>query len=84
MTSEGCTGHSKHQHVYAIVRVDEFAGLDVDLEERVTVTKVVASMNEATTEVARLNALRAKAEGGSRYFWQVTRLVSSAEPSLGG
>ncbi|MGH9189652.1 MAG: hypothetical protein ACRD0Q_06425 [Acidimicrobiales bacterium] len=48
------------------------------------VTKVVVSAEEASAEVERLNALREKAGGGSRYFWQMTRLVSSAEASPEG
>lgn len=70
--------HSKYPHVFAVVRVDEFASPGVDIEGRVTVTKVVDSVEKAAAEVDRLNALREKAAGGSRYFWQMTRLVSSS------
>lgn len=71
--------HSKYPHVFAVIRVDEFASPDVDIEQRVTVTKVVGSVEEAAAEVDRLNALREKAGGRSKYFWQITRLVSSVE-----
>ncbi|MGH8991091.1 MAG: hypothetical protein ACRDZ7_06135 [Acidimicrobiia bacterium] len=83
MTVEGWTEHSKYQHVFAIVRVDQFT-LDVDVEQGITVTKVVTSVEEAAAEVERLNALREKAGGRSRYFWQVTRLVPSAEAAPEG
>lgn len=61
-----------------------FTRQDVEIEQRVMVTKVVTSAEEAAAEVGRLNALREKAGGGSRYFWQMTRLVSSAEAAPEG
>ncbi len=63
-------------HVYAIVRVDDYLGTDVPIERRITVKEVVGTATEACDEVARLNRLRA--DGGVRYFSQVTRLVGGA------
>lgn len=61
-----------HDHLYAIVRVDQDAGDDVPLELRVTVKKVVHDPHRGEAEVLRLNALNAGK--GSHYFLQVTRL----------
>jgi hypothetical protein len=79
MTIEGWTAHSRYRHVFAIVRVDEFTREDMEMDQRIRVTKVVVSEDEAIAEVKRLNALQEKGGGGSRYFWQMTRLVPSAE-----
>lgn len=83
MTVEGWAKHSRYRQVFAIVRVDRSTGLDVDVEQGITVTKVVASAEEAAAEVERLNALREQAGGGSRYFWQLTRLMPSSEAATG-
>jgi len=79
MTIEGWMAHSRYRHVFAIVRVDEFTREDMEIDQKIRVTKVVASEEEAIAEVERLNALQEKGEGGSRYFWQMTRLVPSSE-----
>lgn len=66
--------HSKHKHVFAVIRWD---GQDGDPEERITITKILHSEDEARSEMERLNALnRSK---GCRYFYQVTRLVGSKD-----
>jgi hypothetical protein len=64
--------NSKFDHVYAIVRVDEYPGLVVPTEETVSVIKVLWEAEAAKREVGRLNAQR-RTEG-SHYFLQVTRL----------
>src|SRR5260370_29679388 len=60
------------QHVYAILRVDNFRGLDVPVEHRITVKKIVWSEAAAKAEVERLNRLQADKD--CFYFQQVTRL----------
>jgi hypothetical protein len=47
--------------------------------ERVTVTKVVWSEEDAQAEVARLNELNTG--NGVKYFWQISRLQSKADGS---
>jgi hypothetical protein len=61
------------QHVFAVVRVDEFHTPDVPWNIRVTVKEIVMSEQEARLEVQRLNDL--KKDKRCIYFWQVTRLV---------
>lgn len=59
--------------VYAIVRIDE--NLSETLEHCITIKEIVWSIEEAESEVARLNELnRSK---GCRYFWQHTRLIDA-------
>jgi len=60
-------------HVYAIVRVDEFAGQPMAIENKITVKEVVRSLEKAKAEVARLNTLNGAK--GAKYFWQTTRLM---------
>jgi hypothetical protein len=64
------------KQVYAILRYDEFQDPATLIENRVTVTGVVRDEATARAEVQRLNDLNA--EKGSRYYWQATRLVESA------
>lgn len=66
----------RSDHVFAIVRYDAFDGLDVPVENRVTVKKIVLSAQEAEAEVARLNSVN---QGkGCHYFFQVTRIDRGA------
>ena len=65
-------GKAKIQ-VYAIVRVDEFYDQSIPIENRITVKEVVRSLEEAKTEVARLNTLNESRR--AKYFWQTTRLI---------
>ena len=62
----------KYQHVYAIVRVDDYGGYDIELRNRIAVKKVVWTQDVAEREVERLNQLNGPK--GALYFWQVTRL----------
>lgn len=63
------------QPAYAVLRFDDYLGeVEHHLEERVTVVKVVLTVEEAEAEVARLNELNASK--GSRYVWQTTRLAT--------
>jgi ferredoxin-fold anticodon binding domain-containing protein len=73
------TPHSKLRHVFAIVRVDTYDGLEVPLEERISVTKVLWSEQDAAREVERLSRLNAGK--GCRYFWVLTRLVDEPGPA---
>ncbi len=62
--------HSKHRHVYAIIRLD---GAAVDLANQIAVTKVITTEEAASQEADRLNALNA--DKGAKYVFQITRLV---------
>jgi hypothetical protein len=64
-----------YEHVYAVIRSDDFLGDDCPSEEKVTVKMIVRDRDEAEREVARLNALQKP--GGPHYFWQVTRLLQA-------
>jgi hypothetical protein len=66
---------SSRGHVFVIVRYDEFQDSSVAIENRVTVTSVVADEKTARSEVERLNALNGPK--GCRYFWQSTKLLAS-------
>lgn len=59
--------------VYAIVRVDEFCDQSTPIENKITVKEIVRSLDQAKTEVARLNALNESR--GAKYFWQTTRII---------
>jgi len=65
------------EHVYAIVRIDQFHDSSVPLERRVTVKEVVWTIEEAEAEVARLDELNGSK--GCKYFWQTTRLIGNKE-----
>ena len=65
-------GKAKTQ-VYAIIRVDEFYDQSTPIETKITVKEVVRSLEEAKTQVARLNTLNELR--GAKYFWQTTRLI---------
>ena len=73
---QAVTPHSKHRHVFAIVRVDLFHRADMPLEEKVQVPHVVWTEEAAEREVERLNRLNA--EKGCIYVWRISRLVDSA------
>ena len=68
--------HSKHRHVYPIVRID--TPLDhTDAERKITVVKVLTSQEGAEAEVSRLNHINA--DKGCRYFWCTSRLIEQSE-----
>ena len=71
------TPHSKFRHVYAIVRIDESAEPDVPLEEKINITKVPWTEQDADLEVERLTHLNASR--GCRYVWLLTRLPDEPE-----
>ena len=79
--------NAKYDHVYAIIRLDEFLSGTAPDRNLVTVKKVVRSREEAEREVHRLNQLNA--DKGCQYFYQITRLEREsvgpdhAIPSLG-
>jgi hypothetical protein len=71
--------HSKHRHVFVVIRVDEYERLEVALEQRIVVTKVFQTWEAAEVEVARLRKINA---GKScTYFWTVGRLVEETVPA---
>jgi len=72
--------HSKHAHVFAIIRVDKYSlpSNPQDFNsDFITVTKVVRTQEEAEREVERLNGLNAAKD--CTYLWQLTRLVEAAK-----
>ena len=68
------------EHVFAVIRVDEFHSADTPIEHRVTVKEIVESQAIAEREVERL--MRVNADKRCRYYWQVTRFVSSHSQSV--
>lgn len=66
--------------VYAVVRIDE--NLSETLENCITIKEIVWSIEEAESEVARLNELNQSK--GCRYFWQHTRLIDEDAGSESG
>ena len=67
------------QHVYAIVRIDEFDDSSATLEDMISVKEVVWSIEQAEAEVSRLNELNESKR--CRYFWQTTRLIANDAPT---
>jgi hypothetical protein len=63
--------HAKYPHVYAIVRIDSYKGL----ENRATVVKVMAEQEQAEQEAARLRKVNQGKEG--LYEVQSTRFVGT-------
>ncbi len=53
--------------VYAVLRIDEFDSV----EDSVAVTAILPTLEEAISEVARLNELNK--DKGAYYFWRTTR-----------
>jgi hypothetical protein len=64
--------HSKHQHVYAIVRFDSYMSRST-LENRATVVKVLPSRDLAEQEVARLKEVNRGKQ--CTYVVRMTRFV---------
>jgi hypothetical protein len=69
------------RHAFAIIRIDDFLGLDSPPEQRITVKKIVRDEGTAEREVDRLNGLQ-RGEG-VRYFSQITRIEAPQEPTFG-
>ena len=65
---------AKREHVYALLRLDEFHEADAPVEARVTVKKVLRDKQGIEREVKRLNELYANEN--CRYWWQETLLHS--------
>jgi hypothetical protein len=69
------TPHSKHPHLYVVIRIDSHEGLDDAFDEdRLAVTNVFESEEAAASDAARLNELAAKRGSRSRYVTRVGRL----------
>jgi len=62
----------KYDHVFTIIRIDDFQGSEVPIESKIAVQKILWSEEEAETETVRLNNLNS--DKGCRYFWQIARL----------
>ena len=56
----------KHE-VYAVVRIDQRDSI----EDAIAITAILPTMEEAVSEVARLNGLNK--DKGAHYFWRATR-----------
>jgi len=64
--------NKQYDHVFVILRLDDFQGSAVPVQERISVTKIFWDGEAAAREVARLNELQGNR--GVRYFSQVGRL----------
>lgn len=84
MSGETNRPHSKYLHVYAIVRVDDHEDVDTSIADRISVTKVLFSEEEANAEAKRLNGLRRHVETGTTYFVRQTRLHEQPDPDTAG
>ena len=56
MTPQGWQPNNRYEHVWVIVRFDEFHGADAPLDVRVNVTTVLLDPEAAAAEVERLNS----------------------------
>jgi hypothetical protein len=67
--------HAKYPHVFAVVRIDTYEGIDEALDEdRLAVTGVVTTEEAADADASRVNALAKERGTGSRYITFVSRL----------
>ena len=70
--------NAKFPHVFVVIRIDSFEGLDADLDpDRLAVTSVFESEEAASADVERLNALAEERGTGSRYVTRLGRLKGS-------
>ena len=74
MTPQGWQPNNRYEHVWVIVRFDEFHGTDAPLEDRVNVMKVLLDPEGAAAEVERLNPMRTQGDP-VRYVARAARLV---------
>jgi len=65
------TPHSKYEHVFAIVRYEEFV-VDTLIEDKISVVKVLRNAAAADAEVERLKSL--VTSGRLTYFSRITRI----------
>jgi hypothetical protein len=72
------TPHSKHPHVYPIVRIDTPTD-QTDPTSRITVVKVLTSQVAAEAEVSRLNQINA--DKSCVYFYCTSRLIEQSMES---
>lgn len=80
MKNDGMKMSLRHDHVFAIVRVDTDAGGEVPWHVKVTVKRIVTDPDHAEAEVKRLNDLNAGK--GCHYFSQVTRIEKGAMAAI--
>jgi hypothetical protein len=69
--------NKRFDHVFAIIRIDEFRNPDVPVEDRVVVQKIMWNEQAAEKELDRLNNL--KPGGRSRYCLQIARIERAAK-----
>ena len=74
----GWKANRRFRHVYAIVRVNGFLSPHSQIENQVTVVRVLSDPTFAQREVERLNALHG--HKNVRYFAQTTRLDLRSGP----
>ncbi|HVC98913.1 MAG TPA: hypothetical protein VND64_34930, partial [Pirellulales bacterium] len=65
---------SKTRLVFAIVRIDEFMPPETPIENRISVKKIVDTVDQAELEIERLNKLQGS---GVRYLYQATRMEAA-------
>jgi hypothetical protein len=63
------------RRVFAVVRFDRFTGLEVPIEHKFTVVRVLENAAAANQEADRLNEINKDKD--SRYYVQVTRWEGS-------
>ena len=67
------------EQTFAIIRIDLGSDIPSDIADRVTVTQVLPTQQQAENEVKRLNSLNANK--GVFYFWQTTRGYTRRGPA---
>lgn len=66
-------GRLERRAVYAVIRVDSNLSDVALIQDQVTVTEVLPTLDQAEKEAGRLNALAIREEKSARYFVQATR-----------
>jgi len=62
----------KYDHIFTVIRIDDYGDLETALETRIVATKSFLSKEKAEKEVKRLNALNK--DKGAHYLYQLNRL----------
>jgi len=71
------TPHSKYQHLYVVLRIDDL-GPEAQIDERLSAVSAFVASDDAADEAERLNGLRPG--GRSRYVVLTTRLKGQTDP----
>jgi hypothetical protein len=72
--------HKIYQHVYAVVRIDDFLNEDELRDDSVNITKVFWDQSQADKEAKRLNDLNGAKD--AHYFVRMTRLDNKTKTDL--